>query len=114
MTQDLLEKPQASQTSVPLHAFKGAILALQGDVLQGWAMDTAQPEQRPVVEVFIDGACVALARADQYEPQAPLGDQFHGFAVQLRQSWLAEARVITARLATKPCPGWGHRAPGRA
>jgi len=101
MTQDLLQKPQAGQPSVALHAFKGAILGLQGDVLQGWAMDTAQPEQRPVVEVFIDGASVALARADQYEPQAPLGDQFHGFAVQLRQSWLAEARVITARLANQ-------------
>ncbi|AHC81382.1 glycosyl transferase [Pseudomonas monteilii SB3101] len=101
MTQDLLEKPQAGQPSVALHAFKGAILALQGDVLQGWAMDTAQPEERPVVEVFIDGASVALARADQYEPQAPSGDQFHGFAVQLRQSWLAEARVITARIANQ-------------
>ena len=54
-------------------------------------MDTAQPEQRPVVEVFIDGAAVALARADQYEPQAPAGDQYHGFTVQLRQNWLAEA-----------------------
>ncbi|ESW38245.1 MULTISPECIES: glycosyltransferase family 2 protein [Pseudomonas] len=101
MTQDLLEKPQAGQPSVALHAFKGAILALQGDVLQGWAMDTAQPEERPVVEVFIDGASVALTRADQYEPQAPSGDQFHGFAVQLRQSWLADARVITARIANQ-------------
>ncbi|WP_047933353.1 glycosyltransferase family 2 protein [Pseudomonas putida] len=101
MTQDLLEKPQAGHPSVPLHAFKGAILALQGDVLQGWAMDSAQPEERPVVEVFIDGASVALARADQYEPQAPSGDQFHGFAVQLRQSCLAEARVITARIANQ-------------
>lgn len=102
MTQDLLQKPQAGQPPVALHAFDGAILSLQGDVLQGWAMDTAEPEQRPVVEVFIDGASVALARADQYEPQAPLGDQFHGFTVQLRQAWLADARVITARIANQP------------
>lgn len=101
MTQDLLEKPQAGQPPVALHAFKGAILGLHGDVLQGWAMDTAQPEQRPVVEVFIDGASVALARADQYEPQAPAGDQYHGFTVQLRQGWLAEARVISARIANQ-------------
>ncbi|MGE8113145.1 glycosyltransferase family 2 protein [Pseudomonas sp. NPDC086566] len=101
MTQDLLEKPQAGQPHIALQAFKGAILGLHGDVLQGWAMDTAQPEQRPVVEVFIDGAAVALARADQYEPQAPAGDQYHGFTVQLRQNWLAEARVITARIANQ-------------
>ncbi|KAF0256965.1 glycosyltransferase family 2 protein [Pseudomonas putida] len=101
MTQDFLEKPQAGQPRVPHHAFKGAILALQGDVLQGWAMDTAHPDQRPIIEVFIDGASVALARADQYEPQAPVGDQFHGFAVQVRQSWLSDARVITARIANQ-------------
>ncbi|MEE1918373.1 glycosyltransferase [Pseudomonas asiatica] len=101
MTQDLLQKPQATQPPLVLHAFNGAILSLQGDVLQGWAMDSAQPEQRPVVEIFIDGASVALARADQYEPQAPMGDQFHGFTVQLRQAWLADARVITARIANQ-------------
>jgi len=98
MNQDLLDKPQAGQPVTP-SAFKGAILSLQGDVLQGWAIDTTQPEQRPVIEVFVDGVSVALACADQYEPQAPLGDQFHGFAVQLRQSWLTEARMITAQIA---------------
>lgn len=101
MTQDLQQKPQAGQQPVALQAFSGAILGLHGDVLQGWAIDTAQPEQRPVVEIFIDGAGIALARADQYEPQASSGDQFHGFAVQLRQSWLVDARVITARIANQ-------------
>ena len=102
MTQDLQQKPQAGQQPVELQAFSGALLGLQGDVLQGWAIDNAQPEQRPVVEIFIDGAGIALARADQYEPQAPQGDQFHGFAVQLRESWLTEAQVITARIANQP------------
>ncbi|AJG15106.1 glycosyl transferase [Pseudomonas plecoglossicida] len=101
MTQDLQQKPQAGQPRAALQAFSGAILGLQGDVLQGWAMDNAQPEQRPVVEILIDGAGVALARADQFEPQAPHGDQFHGFTVQLRESWLADARVITARIANQ-------------
>ncbi|WP_033728139.1 glycosyltransferase family 2 protein [Pseudomonas parafulva] len=102
MTHDLQQMPQAGQQPVAIQAFKGAILGLQGDVLQGWAIDTAQPDQRPVVEIFIDGAGIALARADQYEPQAPQGDQFHGFAVQLRESWLAEAKVISARIANQP------------
>jgi GT2 family glycosyltransferase len=101
MTQHLLDQPQAAQQPVIPPAFNGAILGLQGDVLYGWAMNNAQPEQRLVIEVFVDGASVALARADQYEPQAPAGDQFHGFVVQLRQSWLDEARVITAQIANQ-------------
>ncbi|MCE0881424.1 glycosyltransferase family 2 protein [Pseudomonas putida] len=101
MTQDLLQKPQATQPPLVLQAFNGAILGLHGDVLHGWALDSAQPEQRAVVEVFIDGASVALARADQYEPQAPMGDQFHGFTVQLRQAWLDDARVITVCIANQ-------------
>ncbi|NIF29807.1 glycosyltransferase [Pantoea sp. Tr-811] len=101
MTQHLLDQPQAAQQPVTLPAFSGAILGLQGDVLHGWAMDNAQPEQRLAIEVFVDGASVALVRADQYEPQASAGDQYHGFVVQLRQNWLDEARVITAQVANQ-------------
>lgn len=101
MTQHLLDQPQAAQQPVLLPAFSGAILGLQGDVLHGWAMDNTQPEQRLAIEVFIDGASVALVRADQYEPKAPAGDQFHGFVVQLRQAWLDEARLITAQVANQ-------------
>ncbi|MBF8637505.1 glycosyltransferase [Pseudomonas fulva] len=100
MTQDLLDQPQTNQP-VTLPAFSGAILGLQGDVLHGWAMDNTQPGHRPIVEVFIDGASVALGRADQYEPNAPAGDQYHGFAVQLRQRWLDDARLITAYIANQ-------------
>lgn len=101
MTEYVMEQPQ---TAVPVTQpdFSGAILGLQGDVLHGWAMDNTQQEHRPVVEVFIDGVSVALVRADQYEPSAPGGDQFHGFAVQLRQRWLDEARLITAKIANQP------------
>ncbi|MBK5012078.1 glycosyltransferase [Pseudomonas sp. S60] len=100
MTEHLLDQPQTAQP-VTLPAFSGAILGLQGDVLHGWAMDNTQPEQRPVIEVFIDGASVALGRADQYEPNAPAGDQYHGFAVQLRQRWLDDARLITVHIANQ-------------
>lgn len=110
MTQDLLEKPQADQHPAPTNRYTGAIIGLQGDVLQGWAVDTAVPELRPVVEVFVDGTSVALARAEQYEPLAPIGDQFHGFTVQLRKNWLDEARLITARIANQDIdlPGQVH------
>ncbi|HCL54900.1 MAG TPA: glycosyl transferase, partial [Pseudomonas sp.] len=93
-----MEQPQTEVSAIQ-HNFSGAILGLQGDVLHGWAMDNTQQEYRPVVEVLIDGASVAIVRADQYEPSVPAGDRFHGFAVQLRQRWLDEARLITARIA---------------
>lgn len=78
---------------------QGAIVGLYGDVLQGWALDSTRPEQTLVVEILVDGACVALARADQFYPDANAGDDFHGFTVQLRQGWLDEALHISARVA---------------
>jgi GT2 family glycosyltransferase len=65
-------------------------------------VNNAKPEERPVIEVFIDGVSVALARADQYEPKAQAGDQYHGFTVQLSRSFLDGARLITARIANQP------------
>jgi GT2 family glycosyltransferase len=92
--------PLALSDSMQLEApNKGAIVGLYGDVLQGWALDSTRPEQTLVVEILVDGACVALARADQYYPDANDGDDFHGFTVQLRQGWLDEARHISARVA---------------
>ncbi len=101
MTEHVLEQPQ-TEVSVTQSDFSGAILGLEGDVLHGWAMDNTQQEHRPIVEIFIDGASVALVRADQYEPTAPAGDKFHGFAVQLRQRWLDDGRLITAQIANQP------------
>jgi len=99
MTQNVLDERPAGQQPVTLSSFRGSITGLYGDVLQGWAIDDTQLDQRPVIEVFLDGASVALVRADQYEPNAPHGDQFHGFTVQLRQSLLAGANLITAQVA---------------
>lgn len=81
----------------------GRITGLYGDVLQGWAVDTSKPDLRLVVEIYVDGTSVALVRADQFNPQAEGGDQFNGFAVQLRESWLATARVISACVANVDC-----------
>lgn len=81
--------------------FGGAISGLYGDVLQGWALDTRHPNQRLVIEIFVNGASVALVRADQFHPDATAGDQFHGFAVQLWPAWLSDARYISARVANQ-------------
>ncbi|MBK5938443.1 glycosyltransferase family 2 protein [Halochromatium roseum] len=78
----------------------GAIVALHGDLLFGWAYDPAQPDERLVVEVLVDGQYVAIARADQWQlPGQCDGDGFHGFCVQLKPSWLNEGKVVSARLA---------------
>ncbi|WP_046489747.1 glycosyltransferase family 2 protein [Pseudomonas veronii] len=101
MSEEVLDKPTAIERLVIDSPLMGEITGLYGDVLQGWAMDATQPDQRLVVEIYIDGASVALTRADQFQPNAQTGDQFHGFGVQLRQSWLDDARHISARIANQ-------------
>ena len=101
MPEVVLSKPTAKALCVAPTTLQGAISGLYGDVLQGWAMDSAQPDQRLVIEICIDGACVALVRAEHFQPSADIGDQFHGFSVQLRQSWLDNARHISARIANQ-------------
>lgn len=101
MSEEVLNKPHTGAPHTSATTFSGAISGLYGDVLQGWAMDRAQPSERLVVEIHIDGASVALTLADQFQPDAETGDQFHGFAVQLRRSWLDNARHISARVANQ-------------
>ncbi|MFR0675407.1 glycosyltransferase family 2 protein [Enterobacterales bacterium AW_CKDN230030176-1A_HGKHYDSX7] len=102
MSRHVLDESQADIASLPMTRFTGLITGLYGDVLQGWALDTLNPSQRLIVEIYIDGASVAVARADLFEARAPEGDQFNGFAVQLRQSWLNQARHITVKIANEP------------
>lgn len=78
----------------------GAIVALYGDLLFGWAFDPSHPDQRLVIEALLDGQCVAIARADQWQPpEQRRGDGFHGFCVRLQPSWLNEGRRLSARIA---------------
>lgn len=80
---------------------QGQIEGLYGDVLQGWAFDPAQPDLRLALDVVIDGASVALVRADTYQHDPLAGDGFHGFALQLQPAWLSGARRIALRLANE-------------
>lgn len=82
-------------------AVHGRITGLYGDVLQGWALDPAKPDLRLVIEIYIDGSSVAFVRANEFHPGTSSGDQFNGFAVQLRESWLASGKVISARVANQ-------------
>ncbi|WP_313740184.1 glycosyltransferase [Pseudomonas sp.] len=102
MSRHVLDESPADTASLHATRFTGLITGLYGDVLQGWALDTLDPGQRLIVEVYIDGASVAIARADLFETKATQGDQFNGFAVQLRQSWLNQARHISVKVANEP------------
>ncbi|KQQ65562.1 glycosyl transferase [Pseudomonas sp. Leaf127] len=97
MPNEVLNKPNAGENST----FNGAITGLYGDVLQGWAFNSAQPDQRLIIDICIDGASVALVRADQFQPNAQAGDQFHGFSAQLQQHWLEGATRISAMVANQ-------------
>ncbi len=79
----------------------GAITALYGDLLCGWAFDPVQADQRLAVEIQLDGQPVAVARADQWQPavESLPGDGFHGFAIQLKPSWLQRGRRLSAWVA---------------
>lgn len=79
----------------------GLITGLYGDVLQGWALDPSKPALRLVIEVFIDGHSVAFAKANEFHPGADGGDEFNGFALQLRESWLSTAKTVSARIANQ-------------
>lgn len=102
MSRHALDESSTDTASLPATRFTGLITGLYGDVLQGWAVDTLNPGQRLIVEICIDGASVAIARADLFEAKATNGDQFNGFAVQLRQSWLNQARHISVKIANEP------------
>jgi len=87
--------------TLPHPLYEGAITGLYGDVLQGWAKDLTNPDLSLVVEICVDGAYVAMVRADQFQPDGEAGE-YHGFAIQLRQAWLEGARSIAARVANQP------------
>ncbi|WP_294537103.1 glycosyltransferase [uncultured Rhodoblastus sp.] len=72
----------------------------------GHVLDPADPERRFVVELLLDGAPVALARADLFAPdlaREDLGEAFgdgrHGFVFCIDPAALHSARRVEIRLA---------------
>lgn len=43
----------------------GGLLALHADVIEGWAFDPSNPQQRLAIEIYLNDIFVALVRADQ-------------------------------------------------
>lgn len=82
---------------------QGRIDGLYGDLLYGWAMDSASPDLRVAVELYLDDCFFAVSRADQ--PQAGLakdvGDGLHGFSFHIPRAWLNQANSVSVRIANQ-------------
>jgi GT2 family glycosyltransferase len=68
----------------------------------GFAFDAADPIQKLVIELVIDGMPVRSARAAEYIGSidgVSFGDGCHGFSFSLSDSEMSEASIIEARLA---------------
>jgi len=88
---------QASQRS--LHT---SFVWSEERILSGFVVDLADPAQRFVVELLIDGLSVKTRRADEYVfelAQQNIGDGCYGFSFFLRDEFVSEGLVAEARLA---------------
>ncbi|MGX9965653.1 hypothetical protein ACVFYP_20170 [Roseomonas sp. F4] len=86
-----------SASAEPLAApdIRGYVDAVTGNRIDGWAFEPAQPTERVVVELRLDGQTVATSVADRHRAdliRAGIGDAFHGFRFLLRPAW-AERRA---------------------
>lgn len=101
---------------------RGFVDSVTGTQIDGWAFESAQPTERVVVDLRLDGATVATSVADRHRPdliRAGIGDAFHGFRFPLRPAW-AERRadlLVVARGAEGgevPLPLFRRGAPNNA
>lgn len=91
-----------THSDISLLALRGSITGLYGDILHGWALDMENHERRLIIEICINGLSVAFVKADNFFSSNIEGDNFHGFTVQLKNTWLANAQTISARIANHP------------
>ncbi len=83
--------------------YAGALLALDGVLLRGWAIDQADPHQKVAVELIADGQPIALACANGCDAALPADVQGHVFRKLLPESVLRATHRLTARIANTDC-----------
>jgi len=74
---------------------RGFVDGLNGAQIDGWAFEPANPTERVVVELRLDGQTLATTVADRHRAdlaRAGIGDAFHGFRFPLKPAW-AERRA---------------------
>ena len=85
-------------------AIAATLVALSANAVGGHAYDPEQMDRRLALELVVDGAPVALARADLFDAalaQDGQGDGCHGFVFSLPAGALADARRVELRLANQ-------------
>lgn len=80
---------------------RGKLFTLIGDVICGYAFDPANPDERLIVEIYINNSFITAVRADLEEyNNVETNDNFHGFTVVLPKKWLNIERIcISAKIA---------------
>jgi hypothetical protein len=90
---------QADRRAGP--AVRGYVDGVTTAAIDGWAFEPANPTERVVVELRLDGRTLATTVADRHRPdlvRAGIGDAFHGFRFALKPGW-AERRGELAAIA---------------
>ena len=80
---------------------RGFVDGLSGAQIDGWAFEPANPTERVVVELRLDGQTLATTVADRHRAdlvRAGIGDAFHGFRFPLKPAW-AERRADLVAMA---------------
>jgi GT2 family glycosyltransferase len=94
--------PKAGQGERSAKALRSCFSLQSNRQVVGHVFDPADPDRRFVVEVLIDGAPLALGRADRFDAdlaRGGFGDGCYGFGFVLAPAVLASARLIEVRLA---------------
>lgn len=82
-------------------AVRGYVDSVTTGAIDGWAFEPANPTERVVVELRLDGRTLATTVADRHRPdlvRAGIGDAFHGFRFTLKPGW-AERRADLSAVA---------------
>lgn len=79
--------------TLKLKVADGRVEGTPGGVVTGWAWNPSDPEERVIVEVWVNRVPVAGGVADQHAPglaKAGIGDGHHAFAIALPEAVAAE------------------------
>src|SRR5262245_12081514 len=71
-----------SAVVAPPAAIRGCLDVCTGDIISGWAWDSAHPQMRLAVDILVDGNTVARVTAQQYREdlkESGIGDGRHAF-----------------------------------
>jgi GT2 family glycosyltransferase len=82
---------------------EGCIDGLYGDLLHGWVIDSASPDLRVAVELYLDESFIAVTRADQHQAgqHRAVDDGLHGFSFLIPRPWLNQSNAISVRVANQ-------------